>query len=48
MTGHWEIMGLKIETPFRVFPDGFPDELIERIEAFSGRKVVCNAPGFWY
>lgn len=44
MTGHWEIMGLKIETPFRVFPDGFPDELIERIEAFSGRKVVCNAP----
>lgn len=44
MTGHWEIMGLKIETPFRVFPDGFPDELIELIEAFSGRKVVCNAP----
>ncbi|MCW6652297.1 phosphopentomutase [Aerococcaceae bacterium NML191292] len=44
MTGHWEIMGLKIETPFRVFENGFPQELIERIEEFSGRKVVCNLP----
>ncbi|MDO4432092.1 MAG: phosphopentomutase [Aerococcaceae bacterium] len=44
MTGHWEIMGLKIETPFRVFEKGFPAELIEQIEQFSGRKVVCNAP----
>ena len=44
MTGHWEIMGLKIETPFRVFENGFPQELIEQIEEFSGRKVVCNAP----
>lgn len=44
MTGHWEIMGLNIQTPFRVFPDGFPDELIEKIETFSGRKVVANKP----
>ena len=44
MTGHWEIMGLKIETPFRVFENGFPQELIEQIKEFSGRKVVCNAP----
>ena len=27
MTGHWEIMGLNISTPFRVFPDGFPELL---------------------
>ncbi|WP_368264361.1 phosphopentomutase [Enterococcus innesii] len=44
MTGHWEIMGLNIQKPFRVFPDGFPDELLQQIEAFSGRKIVCNAP----
>lgn len=44
MTGHWEIMGLKIEKPFRVFPDGFPDELLNRIEEFSGRKIVGNKP----
>ncbi|MBK0347585.1 phosphopentomutase [Aerococcaceae bacterium zg-ZJ1578] len=44
MTGHWEIMGLKIEQPFRVFPEGFPKELLDKIEAFSGRKIVCNLP----
>lgn len=44
MTGHWEIMGLKIEKPFRVFPDGFPKELLDKIEIFSGRKIVGNKP----
>lgn len=44
MTGHWEIMGLDIQKPFRVFPDGFPAELLKQIEDFSGRKVVCNKP----
>lgn len=44
MTGHWEIMGLNIETPFRVFPDGFPEELISRIEEKTGRKVIGNKP----
>ncbi|WP_088548596.1 phosphopentomutase [Paenibacillus aquistagni] len=44
MTGHWEIMGLYIDTPFRVFPDGFPDELIARIESKTGRKVIGNKP----
>lgn len=44
MTGHWEIMGLCIDTPFRVFPDGFPDELIARIESKTGRKVIGNKP----
>ena len=44
MTGHWEIMGLYIDTPFRVFPDGFPAELITKIESFSGRKVMGNKP----
>lgn len=42
MTGHWEIMGLKVETPFNVFPDGFPAELIERFEKETGRKVIGN------
>jgi phosphopentomutase len=39
-----EIMGLYIDTPFRVFPDGFPDELIQRIEEKTGRKVIGNKP----
>lgn len=44
MTGHWELMGLNIQTPFRVFPNGFPIELLEKIEKFSSRKIVCNQP----
>ncbi|KAA0550347.1 phosphopentomutase [Bacillus sp. BGMRC 2118] len=44
MTGHWEIMGLHIETPFKTFPDGFPDELIQDIESKTGRKVIGNKP----
>ena len=44
MTGHWEIMGLNIMEPFKVYPNGFPQELIDEIEKLSGRKVVANKP----
>lgn len=44
MTGHWEIMGLNIQTPFRVFPEGFPDELLSDLEAKTGRKIIGNKP----
>ncbi|TJY44408.1 phosphopentomutase [Cohnella pontilimi] len=44
MTGHWELMGLRIETPFRTFPDGFPAELISAFERETGRKVIGNKP----
>jgi phosphopentomutase len=44
MTGHWEIMGLNIQTPFRVFPEGFPDELVKELEKQTGRKIIGNKP----
>ncbi|UNL84086.1 phosphopentomutase [Priestia koreensis] len=44
MTGHWEIMGLHIDKPFRVFPDGFPDELLQDLEEKTGRKIIGNKP----
>lgn len=44
MTGHWEIMGLNIDTPFKVYPEGFPQELIAKLEQATGRKVLCNLP----
>ncbi|MGP4107356.1 phosphopentomutase [Virgibacillus sp. L01] len=44
MTGHWEIMGLNIQQPFRTFPDGFPPELIADLEEKTGRKVIGNKP----
>lgn len=43
MTGHWEIMGLKVETPFQTFTDtGFPKGLIEELEKRTGHKVIGN------
>ncbi len=44
MTGHWEIMGLNIQTPFQVFPDGFPDELLTELQERTGRKIIGNKP----
>ena len=43
MTGHWEMMGLKVETPFKTFTEkGFPKELIEELERRTGHKVIGN------
>ncbi|MBD2869589.1 phosphopentomutase [Paenibacillus arenilitoris] len=42
MTGHWELMGLKMTVPFQTFPDGFPPELIGPFEERTGRKVIGN------
>ncbi|MFA6627719.1 MAG: phosphopentomutase, partial [Bacilli bacterium] len=43
LTGHWEMMGLKVLTPFPSFTDtGFPLELISELEERSGRKIMGN------
>ncbi|WP_040228254.1 phosphopentomutase [Bhargavaea cecembensis] len=44
MTGHWEMMGLNIDKPFKVYPEGFPEELIRELEEKTGRKVIGNKP----
>ncbi|MBM7610753.1 phosphopentomutase [Lysinibacillus composti] len=44
MTGHWEIMGLNIDKPFKVYPEGFPKKLIDQLEEKTGRKVIGNIP----
>ena len=44
MTGHWEMMGLNIDKPFKVYPEGFPEELISSLETKIGRKVIGNKP----
>lgn len=43
MTGHWEMMGLRTQTPFRTFTDtGFPEELLRELEQRTGRKIIGN------
>jgi phosphopentomutase len=43
-TGHWEMMGLIVEDPFRTYPDGFPREVIDEYEKRIGRKTLGNKP----
>ena len=43
MTGHWEIMGIHTQVPFKTFTDtGFPKELIDELEKRTGHKVIGN------
>lgn len=43
MTGHWEMMGIKTEKPFKTFTDtGFPPELIAELEKRCGKRVIGN------
>lgn len=43
MTGHWEMMGLEVKTPFKTFTEtGFPPELIRELEERTGHKVIGN------
>lgn len=43
-TGHWEMMGLVVEDPFRTYPNGFPREIIEEYERRIGRRTLGNRP----
>lgn len=41
-TGHWELMGLTLDVPFPLYPEGFPREVVEPFEREIGRRVLCN------
>ncbi len=43
MTGHWEMMGLLVTTPFQTFTShGFPKELIDELEKRSVLQICGN------
>lgn len=41
-TGHWEMMGLVLERPFPTYPNGFPEDLLERWSERVGRGWLGN------
>src|SRR5271166_1340204 len=41
-TGHWEMVGIHLEKPFPLFPDGFPREVMDPFEERIGRKALGN------
>lgn len=42
--GHWEIAGHVSPRPMPTFPHGFPQALLDRFSALTGRGVLCNLP----
>lgn len=40
--GHWEIGGIISKEPFPTYPNGFPQEIIDKLEKETGRKCLCN------
>lgn len=43
-TGHWEMTGVHSENGFPVYPNGFPDRILNALEKVTGRKSICNKP----
>lgn len=42
--GHFEIAGLVVKTPFKVFGESFPPRIITELERRIGTKVIGNYP----
>lgn len=42
--GHWEIAGLVSKKDLPTFPNGFPREIIQKLEQAVNRKTLCNKP----
>lgn len=41
-TGHWEMVGIHLDKPFPLFPDGFPREIMDEFERRIGRQCLGN------
>ncbi|MBQ3142684.1 MAG: phosphopentomutase [Bacilli bacterium] len=42
LNGHYEMMGILSNAPFKTFPEGFPLELITEIKNITNRDVIGN------
>jgi phosphopentomutase len=43
-TGHWEMMGMRLDTPFPTYPDGFPPEVMGAWTRETGLGWLGNRP----
>ncbi|MBL8239247.1 MAG: phosphopentomutase [Bryobacterales bacterium] len=41
-TGHWEMVGIHLDKPFPLFPNGFPREILRAFEDRIGRATIGN------
>ena len=42
LAGHWEMMGLTVQTPFRTYPNGFPPDVTSALSLAFGRPLLGN------
>ncbi|MFZ5826319.1 MAG: phosphopentomutase [Bacillota bacterium] len=42
MTGHWEMVGIRPEAPFRTYPEGFPQDLLDEFCRRAGLDGVLG------
>ncbi len=42
-TGHWEIAGLHLATPFPTYSHGFPPEVLQAFSRATGRGILANS-----
>ena len=43
-TGHWELMGVKVEHALPTYPEGFPDDVVAALQDATGQRFCCNRP----
>lgn len=43
-SGHWELAGLVLDSPFPTFLKGFPQNIIDAFEKKIGKKILGNYP----
>jgi phosphopentomutase len=41
-TGHWEMVGIHLEKPFPLYPNGFPADVMDEFERRTGRRSLGN------
>ncbi len=41
-SGHWEMAGVIMDPPFRTYPNGFPQDVIDEFERRTGRGTLGN------
>lgn len=42
--GHWEFVGVVLDKPLPVYPNGFPERIMTPFAAYVGQAALCNRP----
>ena len=42
--GHWEMAGMVSPAPLPTYPNGFPEEILQKLREATGREILCNLP----